>query len=79
MPDVPHSSAEISEALDKVVILIHRFGDSLLPIFLRLEDELEHAKRREAALDRVKAHGKRLSEPKTASEPNQPPSHRSDD
>lgn len=67
MYDIPdkYSIEDIERALDRVAeeIAVHEDGKFLLPIYLRLEEQLELRRRRQSTMDSVMA---RLQKKKNA-------------
>ena len=49
------SLAELHHAREVMAVLVLRNGEWLLPIFERLEDEIDRRQRRDTAMDRVRA------------------------
>ena len=57
-PGRRYTSAELQDAIDTVAGFIVEYGEVYLPIFERLERELDGAIARELTLDRVKLRSK---------------------
>ncbi|MCP3412723.1 hypothetical protein NLM16_01260 [Bradyrhizobium brasilense] len=62
-PDDPITIADLKWCLDRVALVMHRAGkkaDVYLPIFERLESELDILKKKEAALERARVRAARV-------------------
>ncbi|MDF2621310.1 MAG: hypothetical protein K0S00_3969 [Xanthobacteraceae bacterium] len=65
-----YTVSELEELRDMAAVFVMRHGEVLLPIFERLEREVEAAKSQSAAMDRVRAICERLQ--RSSPEPKKP-------
>lgn len=50
------------KALEGAAQLVARYGDEFLPVFIRLEQEVQEMERRKSALERARALAKKLAD-----------------